>query len=320
MEWIKKLNPDIIHLHNIHGYFLNYQILFEYLSNTDIPIVWTLHDCWAMTGQCTHFVEVGCEKWKTGCHDCELLNYAYKTFFDRSDKNWNLKNKMFNQIKNMTIVPVSKWLDVVVKESLLKKYPRQMIYNGIDLSIFKPSGLTRKDLGLDERFTLLGVSSGWGISKGLSEFVELSKQKEYQVVMVGVQNELIAELPSNIKMIRKTQNQTMLASYYSLADVFINPSHADSFPTVNLEALACGTPVITYRTGGSPEAVDDRTGAVVERGDFKALCRKIIEYKNTGFKQLHSCDCRRHVETLFDKNLCMMKYIELYADCESISA
>lgn len=312
VEWIEELKPDIIHLHNIHGYYLNYQVLFDYLSKAGIPVVWTLHDCWSMTGQCTHFVGANCEKWKTGCHDCEMLKYAYKTYVDRSDKNWQLKNNMFNLVKNMTIVPVSGWLESVVKESYLKNYPTQVIHNGINLDLFKPADCARGEIGLDDRFTLLGVSSDWSDDKGLNEFIELSKDPDYQVVLIGVQDALIGKLPKEIKAIKRTNNQAELVAYYSMADVFVNPSHADSFPTVNLEALACGTPVVTYRTGGSPEAVDELTGAVVEQGNIEELYSKIQEFKNNDFKQRHSADCRKRAEECFEKNKCFEKYVELY--------
>lgn len=311
VEWIKNLKPDVIHLHNIHGYYLNYQVLFDYLGKANVPVVWTLHDCWSMTGQCTHFVEADCEKWKTGCKNCELLKYAYKTFVDRSDKNWQLKNKMFNLVKNMTIVPVSKWLGGVVKESYLKRYPVQVISNGIDLGLFKPSGCTRKDLGLDDRFTLLGVSSGWSKGKGLNEFVELSKNPEYQVVLIGVQDELIKKLPKEIKAIKRTNNQAELVAYYSCSDIFINPSHADSFPTVNLEAIACGTPVVAYDIAGSPEAIDEQTGVVVRENNLAGLKSAIEDIRSKG-KPHYSRACREKACNEFDKSRCFEDYMVLY--------
>ena len=180
------------------------------------------------------------------------------------------------------------------------------------MSVFKPSACRKKDLGLDERFTLLGVSSGWGNSKGLEDFIELSKNPEYQIVLVGVQDGIIDKLPKEIKALKRTKNQLELVAYYSIADVFINPSHADSFPTVNLEALACGTPVITYRTGGSPEAIDEMTGAIVRPGDLNQLSLKISEFRTSNFKQVHSADCRNRAEEYFDKNKCYKKYLDLY--------
>lgn len=311
VKWIKSLKPDIIHLHNIHGYYLNYQVLFDYLGKADIPVVWTLHDCWTMTGQCTHFVEADCEKWKTGCHDCQLLQYGYKTYVDRSEKNWLLKNNMFNLVKNMTLVTVSKWLESVVKESILKKYPTKVIYNGIDLNIFTPSTCSRQSLGLNNKFTVLGVSSGWGKAKGLNEFIELSKIPELQVVLIGVQDALIGKLPKEIKAIKRTNNQAELVAYYSLADVFVNPSHADSFPTVNLEAMACGTPVVAYNVTGSPEAIDEQTGIIVPKNNLDELKLAINAIREKG-KAYYSRNCIEKARREYEKGARFNDYIALY--------
>ena len=204
---IELLKPDVIHLHNIHGYYINYRVLFEYLAKKDIPVVWTLHDCWTMTGQCTHFVSTNCNYWKTGCHNCKALGYAYKTLIDRSSKNWQSKKTAFTSVKQMTIVPVSHWLNEIVQASYLNKYPSMVIHNGIDLNVFKPLPNNRTELGLDNRFTLLGVSSHWNDSKGLKEFVELSNNPDYQVVLIGVQDKLVNKLPKTIKAIRRTENK-----------------------------------------------------------------------------------------------------------------
>ncbi len=311
---IDKVNPDIIHLHNVHGYYLNYQILFDYLARSRAKVVWTLHDCWAMTGHCTHFDEIGCEKWKTQCHDCPLLHTSYKTwFFDRSPSNYKRKKAAFTSVKNMTIVPVSEWLSKIVAESFLKDYPRQVIHNGVDLSIFryKVSELRKKYRIEDEKKVVLGVASAWGRGKGLEDFCRLGEINKFQVVLVGVSEKVERQLPSSIIAIRRTANQQELAEYYSMADVFVNPTYKDSFPTVNLEALACGTPVVTYRTGGSPEAVDENTGMAVEKGDFQALVSAIETILQRG-KDAYLEFCRKRAEQHFNKEECFADYIKLY--------
>lgn len=314
VDRIKQIKPDVIHLHNIHGYYINYSILFDFLSVANIPVIWTLHDCWAMTGQCTHYVSIGCERWKTGCYDCQLLKYGYKTLVDRSKTNWKEKQKSFSSVKRMTIVPVSQWLEGIVKESYLSQYPIKVIHNGIDLNVFKPKKVNRRDLGLDERITLLGVSSSWDNSKGLNEFIELSKNPSYQVVLIGVQEPIMSKLPKAIKAIKRTENLESLVQYYNAADIFVNPTRADSFPTVNLEALACGTPVLTYNTGGSPEAVNSNTGWVVEQGDVFGINKIIESFSEKTEKEVMNQrnNCRIRAEQEFNKEDCFDKYLDLY--------
>lgn len=311
---IDKVNPDIIHLHNVHGYYLNYQILFDYLARSRAKVVWTLHDCWAMTGHCTHFDEIGCEKWKTQCHDCPLLHTNYKSwFFDRSPSNYKLKKKCFTSVQNLTVVTVSNWLKSMVEESFLKKYPVCVIRNGIDLDVFKPTQSeirNRLGIGKNEK-VLLGVASAWTQAKGLDEFCKLSKLFRYRVVLVGVSDSVKKHLPADMITIKRTANQEELAAYYTMADVFVNPTHSDSFPTVNLEALACGTPVVTYRTGGSPEAVDENTGFVVEKGNFNELIKAIEQIFMNGNTQ-YKLNCRKRAELYFNKNDRFMDYINLY--------
>lgn len=311
---IERISPDVIHLHNIHGYYLNYPILFKYLSRTNAKVVWTLHDCWAMTGHCTHFDEIGCTKWKSQCHDCPLLHSGYKSFFfDCSQSNYKLKKELFTSVPDMTIVTVSDWLKGIVRESFLKNYSVRVIRNGIDLNVFKPiySDLRNKLRIDDGKMVLLGVASAWGKGKGLEEFCELSRNNAFQVVLIGVSDSVKKRLPENIIAIQRTTDQRELATYYTMADVYVNPTHCDSFPTVNLEALACGTPVITYRTGGSPEAVDLNTGIVVDKGDFNGL-EEAISYVGVHRDIFTSSNCRRRAEKCFNRKDRFMDYIDLY--------
>lgn len=314
LKKVDEIKPDIVHLHNLHCCYLNYRLLFDYLVNNNIPIVWTLHDCWSMTGSCAHFDFVGCNKWKTGCRNCKQ---RLKFRLDNSSSNYALKKKTFTRPENMTVVPVSNWLGGIVKESYLSKYNVQVIYNGVDLNVFRPmpqNDLKNKLNIAPDKFILLGVGTAWSNEKGLREFIELSRNNQYQVVLVGVSDELKQQLPSEIISIAKTDSQQELADYYSMADVLVNPTYNDSFPTVNLEALACGTPVITYRTGGSPEAVNENTGIVVSRGDVDGLKNAVESLRIEDEMQvsIRRKQCRERAEIMFDKNARYNDYMNLY--------
>lgn len=306
---IKEIKPDIIHLHNIHGYYLNYQILFKYLNTTNIPVVWTLHDCWSFTGHCTHFITAGCEKWKTGCFECPLKGDYPKSFIDRSRRNYRLKKHLFSGNNNLHVIAVSDWLAGLVKESFFKNKDIRIIKNGIDLDLFKPTGS-----GNRESIRILGVSSVWTKDKGLYDFYQLRKllyESKYEIVLIGLNKKQISELPEGIIGIERTESVEELVTLYSSATVFVNLTYADTFPTVNLEALACGTPVVTYRTGGSPEAIDEKTGIVVEKSDIDGVKNAILSICEKG-KDYYAEACRKRAEEQFDKNKCFEKYIDLY--------
>lgn len=311
---IKEINPDIIHLHNIHGYYLNYKVLFEYLATIDTPVVWTLHDCWTMTGHCAHFDAIGCDKWKTECYNCPLKReYPKSILLDRSARNYAIKKGLFSSLKNATIVPVSNWLGSIVKKSYLGNYTINVINNGVDLEIFKPldASRLRKKLGIGDKCILLGVATAWHNEKGLREFIRLSKNHDYQIIMVGVPTEIKQNLPKEIIAIDRTNSQQELAEYYSMTDILINPTYNDSFPTVNLEALACGTPVVTFRTGGSPESITPETGIVVGKGDFEQLVVAIETVRKKG-KAHYSTACRERAVMFYNKNDKFQEYITLY--------
>jgi glycosyltransferase involved in cell wall biosynthesis len=316
VEKIKEIQPDIIHLHNLHGYYLNIEILFNYLATTSIPLVWTLHDCWPITGHCAHFSFIGCEKWKTQCEHCPYKRgYPASYGLDRSYKNYRLKKGLFNSVQNMTLVPFSDWLAVIISQSFLKEYPIKTIHNGIDTSVFAPR-LThelRLKHQLTGRFILLGVAIVWDKRKGLSDFYQLSQQlkPDEQLILIGLTDRQIRQLPPNIRGIRHTENAEQLAEWYSMADVYLNPTWEDNFPTTNLEALACGTPVITYRTGGSPEAITSETGFVVEQGDLKGVRNAIDTIKSKG-KAFYARACRERAIRMFNKNDRYAEYLQLY--------
>lgn len=307
---LEAIKPDIVHLHNIHGYYLNYQILFDYLAKSGAPVVWTLHDCWSMTGHCAQFENYNCDKWKTQCHDCQyLMDWYPKSIIDRSRRNYELKKRCFTSVKNMTIVPVSHWLENVVKQSFLAKYPIKVINNGVDIEVFRPVEGSEKIS--NKKFTILGVASNWDDDKGVKEFVKLSENNDYQVIMVGVKEDLKQKLPKNIIAVSRTNSQSELAEYYSHADVFVNPTYKDTFPTVNLEALACGTPVVTYRTGGSPESITEETGIVVDKGSFEQLAASIETVRANG-KHCYSTSCRERAVIFYNKDDRYKDYIDLY--------
>lgn len=306
---IETIKPDIIQLHCIHGYYINYKILFNYINRANIPVVWTFHDCWAFTGHCAHFVTVGCEKWKTECRECPLKRDYPKSLIDRSQYNFSLKKKLFTAVIDLHIVAVSEWLAELTKQSFFKEKDIRVINNGVDTISFRPC--SEKSY---RTFKILGVASGWNSGKGLYDFYKIRQKlniNQYEIVLVGLSKEQIKELPDGIVAIPKTNSIDELAKLYSEANVFVNPTYADSFPTVNMEALACGTPVITYRTGGSPEIIDQNTGVVVEQGDIEGLVQSIIDMKLT---PLSSDKCRERALQRFDKEERFMDYIHLYEE------
>lgn len=311
IEQIQDYNPDIIHLHNIHGYYINIEILFEYLRKAGKAVVWTLHDCWSFTGHCCYFEFIGCKKWLAGCHDRgQTRNYPASYFIDNSVQNYTFKQKFFTGIENMVLVTPSYWLRNLVKQSFMGKYPVKVIRNGVDLDIFKPTvGSWIKDHGLERKKIVLGVAGTWAPRKGLSDLLQLDRNlsDEYQVIIVGVNRNQKVQLPSSVIGIERTYDSKELAELYTAAYVFVNPTYEDNFPNVNIEALACGTPVITYETGGCPELITDGIGKVVPQGDIKGLCEAILS------KNYIKEECI-NMGKKFDRNICYRQYIDLYED------
>lgn len=281
IKQIEAFKPDIIHLHNIHGYYINIEILFDYLKrHPEIKKIWTLHDCWAFTGHCSHYTYVKCEKWKTICTgNCPNKMYYPKTLFSNIHFNFVKKRCLFTGINNLILVSPSNWLMDEVKLSYLKNYPIKVINNGINTNIFNPvkSDLKEKFNILDKK-VILCVASVWNNRKGLDTIIELSKildEKVYKIVLIGLSKKQLSNLPNKIIGITKTENLQELVQWYSLAELFINPTLEDNFPTVNLEALACGTPVITYNSGGSPESAHAQEDTIIFSNDIKELVDKI---------------------------------------------
>jgi len=316
IRWVEDLDPDIIHLHNVHGYYLNIETLFNYLKHSEKPVVWTLHDCWSFTGHCAYFTYAQCDKWKVGCHDCsQKKSYPASLFLDGSKRNYTIKKDLFANLENISIVTPSQWLADLVGNSYLSKIYTRKINNGIDIEIFRPVGSTfvREKYKLGHGFLILGVANIWNYRKGLEYFIRLSKilPDNFQIVIVGLDDKQITSLPSNIIGIKQTSNIDELVQLYSLADVFVNPTMEDNFPTVNIEALACGTPVITFNTGGSPESIKDNCGYVVEKGNVDGL-KKYINIVRQAGKNSYSQQCIRSVRDNFSKNDRIKEYLDLY--------
>ena len=273
IKWVKEYDPDVIHLHNIHGYYINIEILFNYLKSCNKRIIWTLHDCWPFTGHCSYFTMVKCEQWKAHCSYCVQKHcYPSSILADHCKSNFERKRALVSGIKDMTLITPSKWLADLVSESFLKKYPVKVIHNGIDLSVFKPTESDlRKKYGLTDKKVILGVASVWDERKGLDDFIKLSDllDRQYQIVLIGLSDRQLKKMPDNVIGIKRTDSVTELAQWYTTADVFINLTYEDNYPTVNLEAQACGTPCITYRTGGSVESVPEEN--IVDAGDISTI-------------------------------------------------
>ena len=275
IKWIREFNPDIISLHNLHGYWINIEILFKFLKDYGKPITWTLHDCWAFTGHCAYFDYVNCDKWKTCCYACpQLKTYPKSILFDNSERNYKEKKNIFMGLNNLTLITPSKWLANLVKQSFLGNNKVVVIPNGIDTSVFyrhnNTDFKTSHGISTDKKI-ILGVASPWSKRKGFDDFVALSKiiSNDFVIVMIGLSKKQLDILPSNIIGLQKTSSVYDLVDLYSSAFVLFNPTYEDNYPTVNLEAQACGLPVISYNTGGSVESCP--LNQVVEQGDLNTV-------------------------------------------------
>lgn len=311
MKRIEKEQYNLIHFHNIHGWYLNLPMLTQFIKKHNMKVIWTLHDCWSFTGQCPHYAMIGCEKWKTHCCNCPQCKDYPRVDVDRSDRMYDLKKQWFSGMDAVLVTP-SHWLSDQVKQSFLKDYPVKVIHNGIDLNVFQPTASDfRKKYNCEDKKIVLGVSMGWGIKKGLDVFVKLASRlpENYQIVIVGGNEQTDRTLPSNVISIHRTQNQREMAGIYAAADVFVNPTREDTFPTVNIESLACGTPIVTFETGGSPEILDETCGLVVPCDDVDAM-EKAIRYvcEDKPFFQ-EACVKRA---SCFDKHEKFKEYVELY--------
>lgn len=312
LRFMDQYKPDLIHLHNLHGYYVNIRLLFDYIKQHDIPVVWTLHDCWAFTGHCTHFDFVGCDRWHTKCFDCpQKKEYPQSLVLEQSARNFRQKKELFTSLNKISIVTPSKWLADCVKQSFLSKYDITTIPNGIDLEVFRPvkSDIKNRLNIPEDKKIVLAVANVWNEKKGFSDVIRLSQllpENAYQIVMVGLTEAQISSLPKNIIGIKRTKNINELVELYSAAFMFFNPTYEDNFPTTNIEALACGTPVITYMTGGSLEAIDEKTGFAVGKGDLSKVLNIITNPNIDGNA------CRQRSESRFNKSEMYFQYLKIY--------
>lgn len=318
---IKEVKPDVILLHNIHGYYLNYQILFEYLSRITTPIIWVQHDCWAFTGHCVHFTAVNCSKWKTQCNNCPRLNsYPRSYLCDRSYQNYTDKKEKFTSVENMTIVCVSEWLANVVGESFLGKYPTKVIQNGIDVKTFtirvESQEYIRKKYQLNDKCIVLGVATGWSQDNGFYDFIELRKKlpNNYEIVLVGVTEEQQKNLPLGVTGILRTDSIIELSEIYSAADIFVNGSFEETFGLVTAEAISCGTPAIVYDSTACPSIISSETGFVILTKDLDRMAQVIISYIETGDKKSYAENCRKYAIKHFDQEIQTKEYLNLIND------
>lgn len=310
----ERFSPDLIHLHTIHGGFVNLNMLFTYLKDKDIPVIWTLHDCWSFTGGCPHFEAQNCNKWMSGCRSCPLYREYPASIYDNSALMYRKKKTLFTGLKRLCLVTPSAWLKSMVEKSYLKNYPVKVIPNGIDLSLFRPTGSSfRKDHKIGDRVVLLGVAFGWSDKKGLDVFIRLARllPDSYRIVLAGTDEAVDKLLPENIISIHRTRDAEELAQIYSAADLFVNPTREDTFPTVNIEALACGTPVLTFDTGGSPEIIDASCGMTVANNDFDDLAEKI---KYICELKPYTQDACLKRAAVFDESKRLRSYTELYEE------
>jgi len=316
---IQEINPDIIHLHNIHGYYLNIKVLFDFLKKIQHPVVWTFHDCWAFTGHCSYFDAVNCFKWETECHQCpNKKGYPASWGLDQSRRNFHEKKEIFNGVDKLQIITPSKWLAEHVSRSFLRNYQVDVINNGIDINEFRPSHNikeTHQKWKINDKKIVLGVASVWDSRKGLKDFIQLRQllSKDIEIVLVGISDKDKNTLPDGITGIARTENVQELAELYSASNMFINPTYVDNFPTTNIESLSCGTPVITYNTGGSPEAINKETGIVVNQGDIEGLGTAINTILGKG-KKLFTIKCRERAERKYNKDDRFMDYMKLYKE------
>ena len=315
---VDALRPDVIHIHNLHGYFLNYRLLFDYLSHQEVPVIWTVHDCWLYTGHCYYYSARGCSGWQTGCGHCpQQREFPASWIVDRSHRNYIDKQRAFTSLprERFMLIPVSHWMEGEMRHSFLKDCCMRVIHNGIDTETFSPQQGSEilDQYSLRGKQVLLGVASIWSREKGLEDFIRMADMlhEDERIVLVGIDEKTARKLPPKVIPIRRTANVHQLAQLYSAATAFVNPTWQDNYPTVNLEAISCGTPVVTYRTGGSPESITDATGIVVPQGNIGDMLAAVRQIEARG-KDAFATPCRDYALAHFRKEDRYMDYIRLY--------
>lgn len=312
---MERFDPDIIHLHNLHGCYLNLPMLFHALQQMHKPVLWTLHDCWPFTGHCAYFDACGCERWLEECHDCpQQRAYPVCIGLDGSRRNYRMKKRIFTQLDRLTFAAPCEWMAGRLRASFLGRYPVRVILNGVNREIFQPTpGDLRSRYGLERMRVVLSVASEWDERKGLRYLTQAAREmgENYRFVVIGLEQTQIDSLPQGMLGLTRTRDTAELAAWYTAADCLANPTLEDNMPMVNLEALACGTPVAVFRTGGCPEALDESCGCVVEKGDVTALCGAIARLCNTKPSLNAAC---LHRAALFDAQDTFRAYLSLYKE------
>lgn len=311
---LKEISPDVIHLHNAHGYYLNAPLFFNYLKEENIKLVWTLHDCWPFTGHCAYFENAECYRWKSGCYSCPMKGQYPKSFFDNSKRNYERKKEVFSSLdpKNVRLVVPSEWLKEKIGESFLKDYSVEVIPNGVDVSSFKYNGgaAAKNKPGLVGEKIVLGVTNVWDDRKGLPDFITLAEWLPlYRFIGVGSAEIKGVDMPKNMSWIYRTNDINELADYYSAADVFVNPTYDDNFPTTHMEAQCCGAAVVSYDAGGSKENIISPYGVTVKKGDVKELKDAVKKIARSGYDKDELSALARDK---FDRTKCYGRYFELY--------
>lgn len=270
LAWVRQYDPDVIWLHNLHGYYIHLGELFSYLRTCGKEIRWTLHDCWSFTGHCAYFDFARCDRWKTGCYDCpQKKSYPSSILLDNSRENYRRKKQLFTGIPNLSLTVPSHWLKDRVARSFLKDYPVTVVYNEVDREVFHPTpGNLRQQYGLEEKKVLLGVASVWDARKGLEDFLALAKllDDSYRCVLIGLSPQQIQSLPHNILGLGRTKSVEELVQWYTTADVFVNPSKEETFGMTTLEAQYCGTQAVVYADTACEEIVRQFGGIAVPWG------------------------------------------------------
>lgn len=311
LQQVDIIQPDVVHLHNLHGYYINVPMLLRYLKQKNIPTVITMHDFWLMTGHCA-YINQSCDRWKTGCGNCPRLNQYPAAKFDNTKANWKWKASLFVDMPNVTLVPVSYWLGRYVDESLLKNAKQNVIYNGIDTNVFKPFDGGASVGGVDwSKFTIMAIATRWTEANGYQDVMKLSSilPDNCQIVMVGLDEQQMSNLPKNIIGFRKTESFTQLQELYTKSDLIFNPNREVTFGLVTAEAMACGTPAIVLRDTAGEELVDEQTGYVI---DSVEEVPELISTINQVDKNYMSKACRDRVRELFNAEKQFQKYFDLY--------
>jgi len=319
LKVIDNIKPDIVHLHHIHGYYINIELLFDYLRSIKVPVVWTFHDCWSFTGHCAYFTYADCYKWEQNCNNCpQKSEYPTSIFVDNSYNNFLIKKKIFTSLsERLTIVSVSNWLNNLVERSFFKNQDKRVIYNGIDLNIFKPIDCNKvlEKHRIGNRKVILGVANPWSNRKGLFDFIKLNEllDDRYVIILVGLNNRQIEMLPTNIIGVNKTDSQQELNEYYNVADVFLNLSMEETFGLTTAESLAAGTPVIVYNNSASPELINGDIGIAINPKNFKEILDAVVFFTSGNEKQ-YQISCNNFIREKFNKIDCYENYYSLYLE------